>query len=80
MIDLIYKISILLITPVLLFILSATTLVSVVHAVEESGHSAAHENSILNIEDNDHCPACPNDYPYNTDHNTLSMLLVFMRN
>lgn len=66
------KIIILLIIPVLLFNLSTSSLFGVAHAVEESGHSAAHKVSILDVESNDHCPACPNENPHNTDHSHAS--------
>lgn len=67
-----YRIFILFIIPVFFLNLSATALFSVSHAVEESGHSAAHKVSILNVESNDHCPACPGENPQNTDHSHSS--------
>ena len=69
MIHLKYKIIIALIIPVLFLNLSANTLFSVAHAVEESGHSATHKVSIFSVvESNDHCPACPDEDHQNTDH------------
>lgn len=72
MIHLKYRIILLFIIPSLLFNLSTNALFSVAHAVEESGHSTAHKISIFNVDSNDHCPACPDEKPQNTDHSHSS--------
>jgi len=65
MIYLRYPIVIALIIAVLFLNLSVQGMFRVAHAAEESGNSAAHK---LNIENQNHCPACPSADHQNTEH------------